>query len=268
MLFVILYLWRRLTMAGYPQEGALLVAQAGPLNGQQWIITDSIILGRDDSATIVIPDRQVSRHHARIFITSGGVYLEDLGSKNGTHHNGQPFEGQVQLQDSDVIQIALVQKFVFISPDATLPLNISPPAFSGNPPPTEFQKEPDRSSLFPDSTPVTSRLRLDKRSHRVWITIHQRIDGELRWQEKEVLPPLSISQYLLLEFLYENTGEVVSREALVRHIWGQEQSYEISEQALDALVRRLRERLQSIDPSFDYIKTVRGHGLRLENQGY
>ncbi len=51
----------------------------------------------------------------------------------------------------------------------------------------------------------------------------------------------------------------------MRHIWGQEQLYEISEQALDALVRRLRERLQSVDKSFDYIKTVRGHGLRLEN---
>ena len=37
------------------------------------------------------------------------------------------------------------------------------------------------------------------------------------------------------------------------------------EQALDALVRRLRERLASVDPQHTYLITVRGHGLRLDN---
>jgi len=254
-------------MEGYQQEGALLVAQTGPLNGQQWAIKDTIILGRDDSATIVIPDRQVSRHHAKISSTPAGVYLEDLGSKNGTHRNGQPVEGAIQLQDSDVIQIALVQKFVFFSSDATLPLNVTPLKTAG-PPAAEILSRSVPEPKSSETSLKDSRLRLDKRSHRVWITLRQQTEGRVNYIEKEVLPPLSISQYLLLEYLYDNTGEVVSREALVRHIWGQEQSYEISEQALDALVRRLRERLQSIDTSFDFIKTVRGHGLRLENPGY
>ncbi len=39
----------------------------------------------------------------------------------------------------------------------------------------------------------------------------------------------------------------------------------VTEQALDALVRRLRDRLAEIDPDNEYIVTVRGHGLRLEN---
>lgn len=254
-------------MEGYQQEGALLVAQTGPLNGQQWAIKDTIILGRDDSATIVIPDRQVSRHHAKISSTPAGIFLEDLGSKNGTHHNGQPVEGMVLLQDSDVIQIALVQKFVFLSSDATLPLNVTS-IRTATPPIEDIHSLPDSAPESFQTEVKASRLRLDKRSHRVWITLRQRIEATDKYIEKEVLPPLSISQYLLLEYLYDNTGEVVSREALVRQIWGQEQSYEISEQALDALVHRLRERLQSIDASFDYIKTVRGHGLRLENPGY
>jgi len=254
-------------MEGYHQEGALLVAQTGPLNGQQWAIKDTIILGRDDSATIVIPDRQVSRHHAKISPTPAGVYLEDLGSKNGTHRNGQPVEGAIQLQDSDVIQIALVQKFVFFSSDATLPLNVTPLKTAVSPE-VETLSRPDSAPKSSETNLKGSRLRLDKRSHRVWITLRQRTEARDNYIEKEILPPLSISQYLLLEYLYDNTGEVVSREALVRHIWGQEQSYDISEQALDALVRRLRERLQSIDTSFDFIKTVRGHGLRLENPGY
>jgi DNA-binding response OmpR family regulator len=65
--------------------------------------------------------------------------------------------------------------------------------------------------------------------------------------------------------LYEQTGKVVSREDLVTRVWGDEEAIGVSEQALDALIRRLRERLESMDPNYSYILTVRGHGLRLEN---
>ena len=37
------------------------------------------------------------------------------------------------------------------------------------------------------------------------------------------------------------------------------------DQALDALIRRLRDRLAEADPGHEYVVTVRGHGLRLEN---
>jgi DNA-binding response OmpR family regulator len=34
---------------------------------------------------------------------------------------------------------------------------------------------------------------------------------------------------------------------------------------LDALIRRLRDRLAAMDQGYDYIITVRGHGMKLEN---
>ena len=37
-------------------------------------------------------------------------------------------------------------------------------------------------------------------------------------------------------------------------------------QAIDALVRRLRDRLAEVAPDHQYIVTVRGHGFRLDNQ--
>ena len=40
----------------------------------------------------------------------------------------------------------------------------------------------------------------------------------------------------------------------------------ISEQAIDALVRRLRERLAELDPGHAYVLTVRGHGFRFQNR--
>jgi DNA-binding response OmpR family regulator len=68
-----------------------------------------------------------------------------------------------------------------------------------------------------------------------------------------------------LELLFDNQERVVSRDELASIVWKDQEAIEVSEQALDALIRRLRERLTSIDPDFTYIATVRGHGLRLTN---
>jgi len=211
-----------------------LVAQAGPLNGQRWMIKETTLIGRDESCDIIIPDRQVSRHHARLVTTPNGTRVEDLGSKNGTHCNGQSISEPFLLQDGDVLQVALAQQFIYLSSDATLPL--------------ESDLAPAKSLNH-----VTYKLRLDKRSRRVWVG------------STEILPPLSVSQFQLLELLYDNQGEVVNREALVNVVWGKDQAIGVSEQALDALIRRLRDRLAAADPDNAYLVTVRGHGIRLEN---
>jgi len=220
-------------MAKKGEEVPLLIAQAGLLNGQRWSVRGSLVIGRDSACEVVIPDRQVSRRHARISITREGILLEDLGSKNGTHCNGVRVDEPVRLSDGDSIQVALAQIFTFLSSDATLPL--------------EGEEYLDRVS-------AAGLLRLEKRSRRVWLG------------KQEVLPPLSVSQYKVLELLYDNIGLVVTRQQLIETIWGEEQAITVSEQALDALIRRLRDRLASIDPTHAYIATVRGHGLRLDNR--
>lgn len=234
-------------------EVGLLIAQTGPLNGQRWALKMTTVIGREPDCDIVVPDRQVSRHHARLRLTSEGAYIEDLGSKNGTHHNGQAMTEAVQLQDGDVIQIALAQKFVYLSSDATVPL-----------------EGPELANLLEDLAAARDgqvvveirRLRLDKRSRRMWVRPSA---GPKMDEEVEVLPPLSVSQFRLLETLYEVQGLVVTRQNLVAAVWREEEAFEVSEQALDALVRRLRDRIASVDPNHNYIVTVRGHGLRLDN---
>jgi len=57
----------------------------------------------------------------------------------------------------------------------------------------------------------------------------------------------------------------VPRKEVIARIWGVDNAVEVSEQAFDALVRRLRDRLAALDPHHAYIVTVRGHGIRLEN---
>ena len=90
-------------------------------------------------------------------------------------------------------------------------------------------------------------------------------EGSVWINEKEVLPPLSVPQFRMLQLLYNQPGKAVTRQELVLAIWGDGGAVGISGQALDALVRRLRERLSSIDPNYEYIITIRGHGIRLEN---
>src|SRR5512141_1317848 len=106
------------TQEDYP----LLVAQEGPLKGQRWQLSQTIVLGREASCDVAIVDRQISRYHARSTPTPEGVILEDLGSKNGTHHNGVPLSGPVVLQDGDLVSVALAQQFLFLTSDATMPL--------------------------------------------------------------------------------------------------------------------------------------------------
>jgi DNA-binding winged helix-turn-helix (wHTH) protein len=224
-------------MALETEDFPSLIAQAGPLNGQRWILRGDVIVGRDDSCNVIIQNRQVSRYHARFITLPHGVQLEDLGSKNGTHINGHEVVEPIMLQDGDVIQIAFAQQFIYLSSDSTLPLEAPPEK------PTEI---------------VTTHhlLRVDKRSRRVWIG------------DEELLPPLSVSQYQLLELLFDNPGRVVSRAELVQAVWGKEDAIGVSEQALDALVRRLRDRLAEIDSKHQFLITVRGHGLRMDNPSF
>lgn len=240
-------------MEKYGDEVPFLVAQNGPLNGQRWALQNSLILGREPDCDIVIADRQVSRHHARITLNKDGAILEDLGSKNGTHNNGVKIEDTVRLEDGDVIQIALAQQFVFLSSDSTIPLENQSIRFA------DLQLEKDK---LDQGQPAIARLRLETKSRRVWITVSH---DPQSYNEKEILPPLSVSQFKLLQILYENDGRVVTRPDLVAAVWGEGQAFEISEQALDALVRRLRDRIARVDPSHEFIVTVRGHGLRLDN---
>src|ERR1035437_5120550 len=47
-------------------ESPLLIAQNGPLKGQRWTINKPLLVGRETTCEIMIPDRMVSRFHARI----------------------------------------------------------------------------------------------------------------------------------------------------------------------------------------------------------
>ena len=212
-------------------EVPLLMVQEGLSSGHRWPLDrDVMTLGRGEECDMVVPERQVSRVHLRIKRDAGAYFLEDLDSKNGTFINGQPaHEGApVRLQDGDEIQVALCVRLVFVGAEATLPLARHGAAL------------------------VTSGgMQLDKAQRRVWIC------------DRELEPPLSPAQYRLLELLADANGRVVSRDQVVAAVWPDALEEGVSEQAIDALVRRLRDRLAELGRDHEYIVTVRGHGFRL-----
>lgn len=208
----------------------MLVLQRGAEAGRRWPLdrTRPLTVGRSEECDIHLPDRQVSRVHARVTWVEDAYEIVDMGSKNGTHVNGQEVRDvPFRLQDGDEIQIALRFKLAFVDAGATAPLTL------------ESQNQ---------------GLRLDKDTRQVWI------NGVL------ADPPLSLHQYRLLEALWNAGGGVVTREQIVEAVWPEASSEGVSEQAIDALVRRLRERIEECDTEFRYIITVRGHGFRLENR--
>jgi hypothetical protein len=215
-----------------PSQQAFLIFEKGALKGHRVPISDQSVIigrgGRNANCDIELPERQVSRQHAEIFADQGGYYIRDLNSKNGTYLNEQPVREPVRLQDNDIIQIALCERFRFVGTDATLPLE---------------EVEPQR------------RLRVNRMARRVWIG------------SQEIRPPLSPAQYHLLELLSEPAGQVRSRDEIIDAVWSEAERDGVSEQAIDALVRRLRERLSEVDPEGQYVITVRGHGFRLDPYG-
>jgi pSer/pThr/pTyr-binding forkhead associated (FHA) protein len=64
-----------------------------------------ILVGRAPSADIRIGDPRVSRLHARIEMRDDGVYVEDLGSRNGTSVDGEMIAGSRRLAAGEEIGV-------------------------------------------------------------------------------------------------------------------------------------------------------------------
>jgi pSer/pThr/pTyr-binding forkhead associated (FHA) protein len=209
-------------------ENPVLIASDGQLTGERWIVDrEKLVIGRGNDCEVILPERQVSRYHAEILHETGKFFLHDLDSKNGTHLNGNQVKGTVPLNDGDEIQIALCVKLLFVGSDATVPLTTD-----GMEPKGKLELDIGQRAVLIDKNPLD--------------------------------PPLSLAQFRLLEALYEANGAVVDREHIVDVVWPGTDGIGVTEQAIDALIRRLRDRLTELD-DHEYVVTVRGHGFRLVN---
>jgi hypothetical protein len=208
------------------REAAILILKSDSGETQRWTMDQPLAtIGRWEANDIVLDSREVSRQHARIRREAGRYLIEDTGSKNGTYLNSRRIIGAEPLQDGDQIHIPPTFDFVFVDSGATAPFATG-----------EFA-EP---------------IRLDRGQRRLWV------------QGQEIEPPLSAAQFSLLALLAQQPGRAYSRDEIIDAVWPDVASEGVSDAAIDALVRRLRSRIDEVDERHQYVSVVRGYGFKLD----
>jgi len=206
-------------------ESALLVRFEGGIIRQQWTLNKTVVrIGRWPDNDVVVEDRWVSRYHAEVRREGLTYTVHDLGSKNGTYLNGRLISAPHPLVDGDQISVAPLHVLTFVDYAATAPL-------------------PGQRVRPLELTPETRDLRVRG----------ERLD-----------PPLSQVQYDFLALLLSEPGRAYNRDEVIHAVWPGEEASGISDDAINALVHRLRLRLRELQPKHDFIVTVRGYGFRLE----
>ena len=111
---------------------------------------EEVTVGRAEDNTVVLPQRNVSRHHLRIFRKDGQWFLEDRGSRYGTSYDGSPVEGTIPIRPGAFIEFAGYRLKV-IDPQAAVTETVESPKVSDIFAPDEEETEVlNRDEVFGD----------------------------------------------------------------------------------------------------------------------
>jgi pSer/pThr/pTyr-binding forkhead associated (FHA) protein len=86
-------------------------------NGREIAIKPEMTIGRQAECDLQLTEGHASRRHARISMTAGAVWLEDLTSANGTFINGARITSRVRLSSRDRLRFD-IEEFDFKAPGA------------------------------------------------------------------------------------------------------------------------------------------------------
>lgn len=143
-----------------------LTMRSGPTTGETYPLEqEETLMGRDLANDIAISDPEVSRRHARFVIKEGTVFVEDLGSTNGTFLNGERISNPQQLRPGDVITLG--ENIVLVFEKASYDLDVTPPApskreavpepsYEQAPMPDTFQPPPEPAAYKQPQSPPPS----------------------------------------------------------------------------------------------------------------
>jgi len=85
---------------------SLEIVEPASLRGQRYEVTGETTIGRSPGCSIPLQgDAFVSNVHARIYPKDGELWVEDLGSTNGTYVNARLLQGAVPLHRGDFVQV-------------------------------------------------------------------------------------------------------------------------------------------------------------------
>jgi hypothetical protein len=86
-------------------DGVLVIRAGGGRSGESFALEgERVSIGRSPDASVFLDDVTVSRNHALLVRRRDGLYIDDLGSLNGTYVNRRRIESQ-KLQHGDELQV-------------------------------------------------------------------------------------------------------------------------------------------------------------------
>jgi pSer/pThr/pTyr-binding forkhead associated (FHA) protein len=192
----------------------------------------SITAGNSDAVDIKLENRFVSRRHFQVRFESDVFYISDLGSTNGTYLNGsklRPNEEQM-IRDGDKIGLGVDEVvLVFSGPVGTVRIDtavIARPSLSDN-----------------------GDLVVDSSSRDVWV-------------RDEKLPSLPRKEFDILECLFQNRGQAVSRDEIAAAGWP-ERPDDVPNSDIDQYIRRLRRKIEENPSEPTVILTRVGYGYTI-----
>jgi pSer/pThr/pTyr-binding forkhead associated (FHA) protein len=84
----------------------LTVVQPSDQSGRSYDLDDELTIGRSPGCGVAMPqDIYTSTLHARLFRRNDQLWIEDLGSTNGTYVNSEQISKAVRLGKGDLLQI-------------------------------------------------------------------------------------------------------------------------------------------------------------------
>jgi hypothetical protein len=134
-----------------------LTVRTGPNPGTVFEITKEVtMLGRDVTNDIPLGDAEISRQHARLTRTPGGMVLEDLGSTNGTFVNGDRLASPRVLRSGDLLGLGenVTLGFAAAVPEAAA--TVMSPARPAPPPRAAPPPAPSAGPATPMGMPVAA----------------------------------------------------------------------------------------------------------------
>lgn len=83
----------------------LVVLSPDAMKGMEFPLGNEVTVGRAGGCAVLLPeDSFVSQMHARLFRRDGSLFVEDLGSTNGTFLNGKKVSAPVSVRKGDKVQ--------------------------------------------------------------------------------------------------------------------------------------------------------------------
>jgi hypothetical protein len=86
-------------------QASLKTRQGAPEGLEIPICKDRLLTGRWPECNVQLADPRVSGRHCLLVRRLNGVFLQDLGSRNGTYLNGQPLREEVELSDQETLRV-------------------------------------------------------------------------------------------------------------------------------------------------------------------